>query len=98
MKKILVLATIALTNFALPAFAADAKATHEMSEMTMNPSKEDREKMAKAHEQMAACLRTDQEFKACHEALKNECKSMMGMSCEGMEMGKGMHKGMKHKM
>lgn len=96
MKTILLLATAALTNFALPVWAADATVPHDMSKMNMNPSKEDREKMAKAHEQMATCLRTDREFQVCHEALRTECKSLMGGACPGMEMGKGMHKGMKH--
>ena len=63
----------------------------------MNPSQEDREKMAVAHTQMATCLRTEQDFKLCHEALHNECKSMMGGSCSGMDMGKVKHKGMKPK-
>jgi hypothetical protein len=93
MKSIMLLVTIAVTSFALPIWAADPAAPHDMSKMTMNPNKADREKMAKAHEQMATCLRSDQEFKVCHEALRTECKDMMGGSCPGMEMGKGMHKG-----
>ena len=97
MKTIMLLVTIALTNFALPTWAADTAAPHGMSKMTMNPSKEDREKMAAAHAQMATCLRSDQDFMQCHDALHKECQTMMGGSCPGMEMGKGMHKGMKHK-
>ena len=97
MKTIMLLATLALTNFALPAWAADSATPHDMSKMTMNPSKEDREKMAAAHTQMATCLSSDQDFMQCHDALHKECKSMMGGSCPGMEMGKGKHKGMKQK-
>ena len=97
MKTIMLLITITLTSFALPVWAADPAAPHDMSKMTMNPSKEDREKMAAAHTQMAACLLSDQDFMQCHDALHKECKSMMGGSCPGMEMGKGMHKGMKQK-
>ena len=97
MKIIMLLVTIALTNFALPAWAADATVPHDMSKMGMNPIKEDRENMAAAHTQMAACLRSDQEFIKCHDALNKECQSMMGGSCPGMDMNKGMHKGMKHK-
>jgi len=96
MKTVMLLATIILTNFVSPVWAADPAAPHDISKMTMNPTKEDREKMAKAHEQMATCLRSDQEFNVCHEAMRTECKSMMGGSCPGIEMGKGMHKGMKH--
>ncbi len=99
MKKIMLLVIIALTNISIPAWAADPVAPHDMSKMTMDPSKEDREKMATAHAQMATCLRSDQEFIQCHDALHKECQSMMSGSCPGMgmEMGKGMHKGMKHK-
>jgi hypothetical protein len=97
MKTIVILATVALTNFTMPVWAADSSATHDMSKMTMNPSKEDRDKMAIAHTQMAACLRSDQNFMQCHDALHKECQSMMGGTCPGMEMGQGMHKGMKHK-
>ena len=81
----------------MPVFAADTAAPHDMSKMAMNPSKEDREKMAKAHEQMATCLRSDKDFKTCHEALHSECESTMSRSCSDMEMGKDMHKEMKHK-
>lgn len=98
MKKVTVLALFALLNLAAPTtWAADPSMAHDMSKMEMNPSKEDREKMADAHTQMATCLRSDQDFKVCHEALQKECKSMMGGSCPGMDMGKGMHNGMKHK-
>lgn len=97
MKTIMLLATIALTNFALPVWAADPAAPHDMSKMSMNPSKEDREKMAVAHTQMATCLRSNEDFMKCHEALHKECQSMMGGACPMMEMGKNMHKGMKHK-
>jgi hypothetical protein len=41
-------------------------------------SKEQREKMATIHEQMAACLRSDKSMDACHkEAMKN-CEQAMG--------------------
>ena len=97
MKTMTIIATIALMNLALPVWAADPASPQDMSKMTMNPSKEDREKMAAAHAQMATCLRSDQEFMQCHDALHKECTSMMGGSCPGMDMKKGMHKGMKHK-
>ena len=94
MKTIMLLVTMVLTNLALPVWAADPAATPDMS---MNPSKEDREKMAVAHTQMATCLRSDQDFLQCHEALHKECQSVMGGACSGMVMGKGIQKGMKHK-
>lgn len=66
MKALALMVTVALTSFVLPAWANEH---HDMSKMDMNPSKEDREKMAKAHEEMAACLRGDQPVKTCHETL-----------------------------
>jgi hypothetical protein len=53
--------------------------------------------MAAAHMQMATCLRSDQDFMQCHEALHKECKTMMGGSCPSMNMHSGKDKGMKHK-
>lgn len=97
MKTLILLVAIAIANFVIPTWAADPIATHDMSKMAMNLSTDDRNKMAAAHEQMATCLKSDQDFKQCHDALKKECRSIMGESCPGMEMGKGMHKGMKDK-
>lgn len=48
------------------------------------PSKEDREKMAVAHEQMAACLRTDKPAVECHKELaKSQHQMMQMMGCPG---------------
>lgn len=97
MKKIMLLFIIFFTNFAMPTWAAETATPHDMSKMSMKLSKEDREKMATAHAKMATCLRSDQEVATCHDALRKECQSLMGGSCSGMEAGKSMHKGMKHK-
>ncbi|MBC7421250.1 MAG: hypothetical protein H7328_11025 [Bdellovibrio sp.] len=97
MKTVILLAAMGMINFSLPTWAVETDKPHDMSKMSMNPTKEDREKMADAHMQMATCLRSDQEFMQCHDALHKECKSMMGGFCPGMEMGKSMHKGMKQK-
>lgn len=59
---------ISLTNLSFPAWAADPIAPNDMYKMNMNPSKEDREKMATAHSQMVTCLRSDQNYTQCHEA------------------------------
>jgi hypothetical protein len=95
MKTLILLATFAISNIALPVWSADSTVTHDMSQMNMNPTRDDREKMAKNHEQMGTCLRSDQDFKVCHEVFHTECKAMMGGSCYGMNMGKKMHKGTK---
>ena len=97
MKTVILLAAIGMMNFGAPTWAAETDKTHDMSKMSLNPTKEDRQKMAAAHTQMAACLGSDQEFMQCHDALHKECKSMMGGACPGMDMGKGMHKGMKQR-
>ena len=92
MKPFLLLAIIAFTQ--LSTFARATEPAKDISNMTVSPNKEHREEMAKAHEQMAKCLRSDQEIKICHEALRIECGTLMGGMCSGM--GKGKHKGMKH--
>jgi hypothetical protein len=45
------------------------------------PSKQDREQMAKLHEHMAACLRSDKTMRDCHEAVRKECQDTMGDKC-----------------
>ncbi len=39
---------------------------------------EQREKMAVAHEKMAACLRSTKTLSECREEMKKQCKGMMG--------------------
>lgn len=59
---------------------ASATAKHECPD----PSKEDREKMAAAHEQMAACLRSDKPAMECHKELaKSQHQMMQMMGCPG---------------
>ncbi len=56
------------------------------------PSKELRAKMAAAHEQMAACLRTDRAMSDCRNEMMKECHQLMGEhACPMMEMGKRHH-------
>ena len=68
-------------------FAAAADTT------TAEPSKELREKMAAAHEQMAACLRTDRAMSDCREEMMKQCHELMGEhACPMMGMDKHKHK------
>jgi hypothetical protein len=61
------------------------------------PSKEDRTKMAEAHEKMAACLKSDKPMKECREEMHEARGGMMGGGMMGMdECGPGMMGG-KHK-
>ena len=93
MKAMVLLTLIACTSFVAPVWSAEPAKASDKGAMAKEPSKDDREKMAVAHEKMAACLRSDQDMKQCHEALHKECKSMMGGSCPmGMDHeGKGGH-------
>ncbi len=52
---------------------------------------EQREEMAKTHEKMAACLRSDADISTCHNEMMTSCKE--NKSCP--MMGQGEHK-MKH--
>lgn len=97
MNTILLFATLSLVSFASPTFAADSTPSGAKAMDAMNPNKADREKMAAAHAQMATCLRSDQDYIQCHDALHKECQSMMTGSCPGMQMRKGMQKGMNYK-
>jgi len=58
------------------------------------PSKEMRAKMANAHEQMAACLRSDRPMVECHEEMMKQ-HEMMGHEAmhQGYEEHEGMDKG-----
>lgn len=54
------------------------------------PSKELRQRMAQAHEKMAACLRSDREFSECHQEMMQACSGQPAtMGCAAM-MGQGM--------
>jgi hypothetical protein len=86
MKSIPLIAVVTLTGFVSPIWALQNSSPHSPSIMIMNPSQEARENMANAYEKMAACFRSDQEFKVCHNILKTECESILGGHCEHMGM------------
>ena len=61
-----------LTGIALLCTAGVVPADDPTSSSRPPPTKEMREKMAKAHEDMAACLRSDRAIEECHsEMMKN---------------------------
>jgi hypothetical protein len=66
-------ATLALILGASAAISADPAS---QSHPTM--SKEQREKMATIHEQMAACLRSDKSIADCHKEAMKSCQDAMG--------------------
>lgn len=63
------------------AFAADEPTP---AAKTPAPTKEQREQMAKVHEHMAACLRSDKTVWECHDAARQECQAAMGGQCAMM--------------
>jgi hypothetical protein len=76
-------------------FAVDgsALAAQQSTAAAPEPSKESREQMARLHEQMATCLRSDQAFAECRTQMQTACHSAMGAQCP-MMMGPGMQKHM----
>lgn len=62
-------------------------------EMMEKMSKEDRVKMADAHEKLATCLKSDRPGKECHEEMMTSHQDMenMGMGCGMMGKHKKMH-------
>lgn len=85
MKVLISIITIALLNFASPTWSAPTVAPTDSFMMMTKPNFEDRDKMASAHEQMATCLRSELDFAACHNALHQECRELLGSSCLGIE-------------
>ncbi len=91
--------TVTLVALATPALAdhhGDAKAGKGSK---MEPSPEDRAKMAAAHEKMAACLRSTKPMKECRTEMKKACEGMHAQGgCsmghhggDGSDMDHGMH-------
>jgi hypothetical protein len=75
--------------FCLMSISGSFASAHDMANMKMpNMTTEQRQKMADAHEKMAACLRSDKDLKECHEAMMKSCQDTMGKDCP---MGGGMH-------
>ena len=84
----LVLSVVVLVGS--PALAADKTKPPAPPQMT----KEQRNKMADAHEKMAACLRSNRELKDCHDEMMRACKDAMGPEgCPMMGPGHMQHGG-----
>ncbi len=63
----------------------------------LEPTKEQRQKMADLHEKMAACLKSDRLVSDCRKEMMQGCKDTMGKDgCPmmGGKMGRGMHRRM----
>jgi len=95
MKKIFVVMVISLL-VAVGSFAADSGKSMEVNS---GFSKEQREKMAVAHEKMANCLRSEKVFAECREEMMQSCqKDMGGESCPMWEKMRGKRGMMKNGM
>lgn len=95
MKNILSIALVSLFSlgFSSGAFASH----HEMMMMDDKAelSKEQREALAKNHDKMAQCLRSEKTLKECHQEMMDACeKSGDGMNCPMKKMKN--HKMMKN--
>jgi hypothetical protein len=90
MKSLIIVAAISLLGSST-LFAANTTAK---AQSTNEVTKEQREKMAEAHEKMASCLRSDKPWQACHEEMRKDCQENMGDNNCPM-WGKGWGPGMK---
>jgi hypothetical protein len=72
------------------ALAGGALAAEDTSKGA-EPSKPAREQMAKMHDEMAACLRSDKSFADCRTQMHERCVAVMhGQGCPMMGNGMGM--------
>ena len=78
MKSIQTLILALTASIVLGSFFAQAQSAKGMKSMSA-PTKEQREEMAKVHEQMATCLRSDKPIQECHEEMMKNHPRMNGM-------------------
>jgi hypothetical protein len=69
--------TLIACGVALLWAAGSALADEPQHDTRPPPTKEQREKMAEAHEKMAACLRSDKAIEECHAEMMKEHDAMM---------------------
>ncbi len=92
MKKMMILVAGALLSFAV--HAADKGAAQKpQGGKAPEWTKEQRETMAKNHDSMAACLRSDKAISDCHDEMMKSCKESDTCPMKGRM---GMHHGMMH--
>ena len=85
MKSLLLLSLLTAALSSGIGYAAEDSAT--------SPSNQEmREKMAVAHEKMAACLRSDKEIRDCHNELRKTCQDSNGDFCPRGGKGRGMRR------
>jgi hypothetical protein len=77
-------ARVIVAAFACIVVGAVQSAEHSDDSNRPAPTKEQREQMAKVHEMMAACLRSDKSVMECREAAHKQCEEAMGPQCHMM--------------
>lgn len=75
------------------AAVAGSASAADQAPTSAEPSKQAREQMAKMHEEMAACLRSEKSFEDCQNQMHQHCMKAMGE--KGCPM---MGTGMQHRM
>ena len=89
---------IAAVVLSTTAFAADATQPTQKPMSHKEMTAEQRQKMAAAHEKMAACLKSESTLESCHMEMKKTCEDNMGEhQCPMMGAMHGMKGKMKHK-
>ncbi|MCX6129827.1 MAG: hypothetical protein NTX25_12305 [Proteobacteria bacterium] len=96
MYKLLILLASYLFSFSILA-AEKPSAPKPNKVKSAELSAEQRENMAKHHEQMAACLRSDKPIDVCHEEHRKACGADKGCLGMGHNMGHDMGPGMMQK-
>lgn len=92
MKRMMIVVASVMLSFC--AHAADKPATQKpQAGKAAEWTKEQRETMAKNHESMAACLRSDKSIADCHDEMMKNCKDSDTCPMKGRM---GMHHGMMH--
>lgn len=92
MKKLIAVLAVFLAMGA-SSFGADTGTGTNENKSNGTFTKEQREKMAQAHEKMASCLRSDKSLAACHDEMRKSCRDDMDGSCPmwgKMRGGRGM--------
>jgi hypothetical protein len=78
-------------SMSVSAFGADkTKAMHKGMGMGMEPTTEQRQKMATVHEAMATCLKSDKPMADCRTEMMKSCEESMGQDCSMMHEMHGM--------
>lgn len=92
MKRMMIL--VASTMLSFSAYAGDkGSANKNANGKKTEWTKEQRETMAKNHETMATCLRSDKAVTDCHDEMMKSCKESDSCPMKGRGMHHGMHEG-----